>query len=101
MAEFYIKQNDTRPSLSATLAEDGAAVDLTGCTVMFHMGERVDAAAVVVDAETGIVRYDWAVADTAVAGCYPAEFEVTFSDGAIETFPNDDYITIIIQQDLT
>jgi len=93
---FYLKQNDTRPSYVAQLLQDGSAVDLAGATVRFHMGSVVDAPATIVDASTGVVRYDWLATDTAVAGTYNAEFEVTFSDGAVETFPNKDYLQIVI-----
>ena len=97
---FYIKQNDTKPSLSAQLLSDGSAVDLTGATVKFHMGDSVDSAATVVDAATGNVRYDWVTADTETAGLFRAEFEVTFSDGTVETFPNDGYLLINITEEV-
>ena len=61
---FFIKQNDTSPALKATL-KDGldAVVDLTGASVRFHMrptGDttaKVDAAAVIENADNGIVYY--------------------------------------------
>jgi hypothetical protein len=31
---------------------------------------------------------------------YSAEFEVTYSDGSIETFPNSDYIRVEIIDDI-
>jgi hypothetical protein len=58
MAAFYIKRGDTRPSLYATLTQEGSVVDLTGATVRFHMGDVVDAPAVIVEASAGSVRYD-------------------------------------------
>ena len=94
--KFYIKQNDTKPSLSANLAQDGSVVDLEGATVKFHMGSVVDAAAVVTGAATGAVRYDFVAADTVTIGSYAAEFEVTFSDESTETFPNNDYLIVVI-----
>ena len=97
---FYIKQNDTKPSLAAQLLSDGSAVDLTGATVKFHMGSSVDAAATIVDAATGNVRYDWSAADTTTSGTFNAEFEVTFSDGTIETFPNDEHLHIVITEEV-
>ena len=100
MAIFYIKRNDTKPSLSAILSQDGSAVDITGATVNFHMGDIIDTAAVIVNAATGSVRYDWAAVDTEKAGEFSAEFEVTFSDGKIETFPNVGYLRINIDEDL-
>ena len=97
---FHIKQNDTKPSLSVQLLSDGSAVDLTGAMVKFHMGTIIDAAATIVNAATGNVKYNWAVGDTATAGKFNAEFEVTFSDGTVETFPNDGYLLINIMEEL-
>ena len=97
---FYIKQNDTKPSLFAQLLSNGSAIDLTGATVRFHMESGLDAPAVITDAATGNVRYDWSVGDTATSGIFRAEFEVTFSDGTIETFPNDGYLFINVMREL-
>ena len=82
------------------LTQNGSVVDLTGATVRFHMGDVIDAPAIIVNATGGVVRYDWATGDTDVAGSYRAEFEVTFVDGRIETFPNDTSIGVIIREDL-
>ena len=101
MATIYdLKQGDTKPSLSAQLLSNGSAVDLTGATVKFHMGTTVDVSAVIVDAATGNVRYDPATAHTVTAGIFKAEFEVTFSDGTIETFPNDGFIYVRITEEV-
>ena len=100
MAEIFIKRNDTKPALVVTLAQDNAAVDLSNAVVMFHMGSIVDATATVMDGTAGTARYDWAAGDTLSAGCFPAEFEVTFADGSIQTFPNDENLTIIITKDV-
>lgn len=106
MSTFYMKQNDTQPRLLATLQDgDGVAINLTSATVRFHMrtlaGTLVtDRAAVVVTAASGIVRYDWEAADTATIGSYQAEFEVTYSDTTVETFPNAGYIRVEITDDI-
>lgn len=104
---FFIKQGDTGPALRATL-RDGAdvAYDLTGASVRFHMravgasSASVDASADLVTAENGVVQYDWQSGDTATAGIYHGEFEVTHSTGEIETFPNGAHIRIEIQDDI-
>ncbi len=104
---FYVKQNDTSPAMLATLQDaEGNAVNLTGATVRFHMrsvgggNPVVDAAATVVTAASGIVRYNWVAADTDTVGTYQAEFEVTYADASIETFPNDGYIVVQIIDDI-
>ncbi len=99
---FYIKRNDTSPALEYTLSP---AVDLTGATVRFHMKDssgaiKVDAAATIKTANPGVVQYDFTAADTDTEGTFTAEFEVTYGDGSIETFPNDGYITVVIKADL-
>lgn len=104
--DFYIKQNDTAPAIAATLKDStGTAVDLSGASVQFHMNEPdgtsiVDAAATVVDAPNGRVQYSWSPADTANAGHFLAEWEVTYSTGKVESFPSDRYLTIDVLEDL-
>jgi len=103
--KFYIKQNDTSPSMLATLQDaNGVAVDISSATVNFYMGNIngnvVDSIATIVDAEAGQVRYDWVALDTANSGMYQAEFEVVFIGGTKETFPNNDYISVVIKPDL-
>jgi hypothetical protein len=104
---FYVKQNDTSPAMLATLQDaDGVAVSLVGATVRFHMRTlggtqtKVDAAATVVNALAGTVRYSWIAADTNTVGSYQAEFEVTYADASVETFPNDSYIAVEIIDDI-
>lgn len=105
---FFIKQNDTSPAMLATLQDaNGNAVNLTGATVRFHMRPvgstqvMVDQAATLVTPLSGVVRYDWVGADTDTIGSYQAEFEVTYADASIETFPNDGYIRVEIIDDIT
>jgi hypothetical protein len=105
---FFIKQNDTSPTLDVALRDDrGRAVDITGATVVFHMRNSLDDSTKVSSGSVtslsdaqGEVRYAWAAIDTDTAGNFEAEFQVTFSGGTIETFPNDDYINVIITDDV-
>lgn len=103
MSAWYVKQNDSAGTIEATLVdEDEVAVDLTGATVRFHMRKagaasaKVNAAATIVTAASGIVRYSWVSGDTDEAGVFSAEWEVTFSGGGRQTFPNwqDDTVTV-------
>lgn len=103
-------KNDRQPSILATLQySDSSAVNLTGATVKFHMSKDgvilINAAAVVVTPLSGIVRYDWAALDTAVTlgsdgfcRC-KGEFEVTFSDATIMTFPTKGDFQIIFRNE--
>lgn len=102
---FYLKKGDTSPSLVYAITP--TTTDLTGATVRFNMklnngAVKISrAAAVVVTAiGTPTVRFDWQAADTDTAGFFSAEFEVTYSGGAVETFPNSDFIRVTITEDI-
>ena len=106
MQTFTIKRNDTGPRLLFALTP-ADEIDLTGATVRFSMRSRagvlvVNRVVAVIITETGTptVAYDWQPADTATAGVYEAEFEVTYSGAAVETFPNNGYISIIVADDI-
>lgn len=58
------------------------------------------ATATIVDGSAGSVRYSRASGDTDTVGAYQAEFQVTYSDGKIESFPNDGYIAVEITDDI-
>ena len=104
--DFHLKRGDTSPSFERQLTGDGAPIDLSeaGTTVRFIMhdgGEAViDRSASIVDAPEGVVRYNWLDGDTDTVGTYRAEFEVTYSDGAVESFPNDHDLYIRVAPDL-
>lgn len=107
MTNFFIKSGDTSPALAATLTDsDGNAIDITGASVDFHMsprggdGTKVDAQATITDASNGKVEYRWSQSDTDTPGTYRGEFEVTYSGGDVETFPNDEYITISVTEEI-
>ena len=104
---FYIKENDTSPVLEVTLQDsDGDAVDVTGATVRFHMRAigsttaKVNAAATIVTAASGVVRYTWQTGDTDTIGEFEGEFQVTFGGGAVQSFPNDGWLRISILDDI-
>ena len=46
------------------------------------------------------VRYTFSATNTNTADEYEGEFEVTFSDGSIQTFPNRGYIPVVVQDDI-
>lgn len=97
---FRIKQNDTSPAIKALL-KDGRKrpINLNGASIRFHMKDEnenvvVDDEAEVLDEEKGEVVYYWKENDTNLVGTCLAEFQVTYNDGKIETFPNTNYIRI-------
>ena len=107
METFYIKRGDTSPAIRYALSP--TTVVLTGATVRFQMRARrsrggatvIDAAAVVVTATgTPTVEYQWQAGETANAGIFEAEFRVTYADGKVETFPNDEFISVKISEDV-
>lgn len=107
MADFHIKQNDRKEPFNATLKDSsGVAVDLTGATVLFRLRQfgaaaaKVNASAAIISAAAGTVRYSWASGDTDSPGEYEAEFQVTFSDGTIQTFPNAGVLSVLIHPEV-
>jgi lysophospholipase L1-like esterase len=102
---IQLKRNDTKDTISYTLAyANGGVVNLTGASVRFIMGKGntmiTNAVATIVNAATGEVKYTFTDTDTLVAGKFNAEFEVTFSDGKVKTFPNDAYIAVTIHANI-
>jgi len=104
---FYIKQNDTSPALEVTLQDsDGNPVNVFGASVEFHMRPqandtvKVSSPGEVVDGPAGIVRYNWSTGDTDTPGDFWAEFQITYSDSTIETFPNTTYIEVKILEEI-
>ena len=103
MADFFLKRNDTSPALQYTLSP---LTKLSGASVVFNMTDsdgivKVSRGAVTVsDAVNGVVDYLWLPADTDTAGLYLGEFEVTFADGTVETFPNATDLGVLITRDL-
>lgn len=86
---------------------DGLPADVTGASVIFSMRvqpagtTKVDKQAVIVnDASAGDLQYNWIAANTDTADVYEAEFQVTYADSSIQTFPNDGYILIDVKDDV-
>lgn len=112
-ADFHIKQGDTSPAIESQLEdESGNAVDISGFNeIEFHMKDPSASSAKVdsdtssgvsaTDASNGKVKYSWSSGDTDTSGRYHAEWQVEYSDGSIETFPNADYIEIRILEELS
>jgi len=103
---FNIKQNDTSPSLQATLKDAQLVpVDITAATVKFHMKSidgsiKVNETMTITDADGGVVQYDWQVGDTDTVGAYYVEFQVTYADASVETFPNNGSLVVSVVREL-
>lgn len=109
MADFSLKQNDTWPPLEATLTDQDGPIDLSAAlgVRLLLKGQRRTSPAIVaglctiLDPKTdGNVVYNWVPADTAVADLFNAEFEITWSDGSVQSVPNDRYFFVDIKPDL-
>jgi hypothetical protein len=105
--DAYWKQGDTAPAIAEQLFDGtGTAVVLTGASVKFMMwgqgdtAVKVNAAATITDAATGKVSFTPSAAQTDTPGDYLVEWQVTFSGGAIETFPNSDWQKVRVKDDI-
>lgn len=110
-----LKRGDLSPIFDAVLRDrDGDPIDLLGATARFLMRDSTDrvnvviaAAATIVnplapvgDPDRGRVTYTWAAGQTDQPGKFDAEVEITFAGGIVETFPNVDYHSVVIQDDI-
>lgn len=103
-----IKRNDNNRKLTDTLTFGGEAQNLTGASVRFLMQSVKGAArriviadeAVIEDEALGTVSFELTAAQTAVAGDYIFEWEVTFGDGSVTTFPSTGWGLLTIVEDL-
>lgn len=106
-ATFTIKRGDLLPLLVVELTDAGAAVDLTGCTVVLQA--RDTAGAVVINAPmtilspatAGRVAYAWQTADTQTARGLDAEIVVTDSLSRPRTFPASGFLSINVAEDIS
>jgi hypothetical protein len=100
MSEATFVQGDTDPAITATLTVDGVALNLSGSTVRFQMRKEddkrftVNAAATIVSAAAGTVRYQWGTNDLAVPGEYYVQWEVTYPTGRVQTQAAPSVVTV-------
>jgi len=104
MASVVFVQGNTGPDITATIHlsdPETSAVDLaTVVTVKFQMRKSddrrftVNAAADVVNAGQGAVKYSWQTNDLSVPGDYECQWELTFLDGKVITTAHPNDITV-------
>lgn len=105
--DYTLRQNDSGEAITAVLEDSaGDAVNLTGAAVVFQLAPIgggalvVQADAAIIDAAAGEVSYTWQGADSATPGWYLASWQVTFSGGEVQTFPNGGYTLVQITGEL-
>jgi hypothetical protein len=109
MADAYLKEGDTHPTLESTLQNpDLTPANINAATVVLHVRRLrtldmilEDAAAEnlqVGDDTTGMVRYTFE--GPLEAGGYLYEWQVTYLGGEVETFPNGGYLTLAVLHEL-
>lgn len=105
-ATFMTKRGDYRAAIKASLKDaSGQAVNLTNCNVKFLMADlrgkvKINRNALIQDAINGIMWFVFEANEVDEAGAFRGEFEVTYADGRVETFPNEGYINVQINSDL-
>lgn len=103
MTTTTIKAYDTAITFTSTLETNGVAQNLTGATVQFILKRSAtvfSAAATIVSATAGTVRYSPGGGFPTTVGTYKQEWEVTFGDSTILTFPSSSYNEVVIIADL-
>ena len=110
--DFTLKRHDTASIIQATLTNaGGTAVSVAASTVLFKMAPLGGGALSVAGTATieesgstsvGVVNYAWTAADASAVdtGWYSAEWEVTFANGTVQSYPNSDPMLIAVTSDL-
>jgi hypothetical protein len=110
MSEQYRRVvGDTESDLEDQLLADASNVDLTNFQeVEIHLG-KPDGTTVtddttgnvsVQDVSNGVVQYQFQSGDLDQQGRYRYEWEVTFGDGGVLSFPGDELATIWVREEL-
>ena len=105
MQTFEIKRGATWPSLGATIGLDRNG-NLTDCTVQFRMSQQdgtvvIDASATIISEVLGTVEYVWQAGNTETPGNFWAEFWTSLPTGEVVKLPVDEFINIVIVDDLS
>ena len=96
--QIYMKQWDTHPPVTARLRDGaGTPASLDGASVVFSIGNGLVTRQPAVVTGPGVVTYSWSEGDTAIPGSFSAEFQATYSDGKVETFPRRQELTVTVE----
>lgn len=99
-----IKVGDTVPGPRHQLfGSDGTAINLTGATVVMQTPGEDPLAVTVSDPPNGVVRVPrgtLAPANGALKTMLRVEFQITYSNGDIQTVPDDGHDVLPVWQDL-
>lgn len=102
MTQLTIKQGDTRHAIRAKLKTfNGQTVDLSTATVRFKMVDISRKVVLERDATVlpdGTVELVFNEGETGTAGIYSIEYEVTYADYRVETFPHTGSIRLHIEK---
>ncbi len=108
--DYFWARHDLGPTITAQLVdENGSAYNLAGFTVTFiaTIGltgtPTIDATATILDSANGVVSYTPVAADTALAGDFNVQWQITKSGSPNQkiSFPNDaPYPVLHIDPDL-
>lgn len=106
MSKFWIREGDSLPVIKSVIIDSqGAVVDLTNATsVVLEMREPTSTSVFAnhngtmpAPKTSGVVQYAWSTVDTSGnAGEYLGHWIVTWTGGAIQSFPTDSAFEIII-----
>jgi hypothetical protein len=98
------KTGDTYPPLVGNVQNAGIPVDLTGAEQVLVYIRRPDGSVLVkipaLGGTIGAWSANWYLDDLSIAGTYNVEVEVTWAQGAIQTFPGDSYANFTVTQEL-
>lgn len=108
MTTYYIKRGDTDPAFETTLTNGPVPLDLSAASSVRLIVKQDGASLPIVDqpmtivlpATSGVVSYQWQTNDTAVAGRYALEIEITWPGNRRRTVPTPGRDELVIEQDL-
>lgn len=107
MPAFVIGQGDRRPTLTATLTEDGSAIDLTAADGVELRALKSDGTTgftgecSVTGASTGAVSYSFAAGDTDIPGDYRLAFVIDWGSSIYQTVPTSQASTLRVVASFT